>query len=380
MSETIELSALTNEPEGPERPEVLPTPRFFLQVPKQRNRKGWKWIPRAVYFCLLVIAIVLAMVNKEEMEYKLKPRIKACLMLGISLIVAILVNAIKRTLIFFEERRQKEVRYDSSWTNLLAASCSKIHGGIILFFMVLTFLALIPVVYYNYASPWISILSAVGVGPLLVQLLHFDKCSDAEVSAIIEENRKGTGHTLAVDYHHEHLHGWRSTKNGNTFKRYILIPSDCNTMKRLDTVYGPIRYSGGKINCFIGDGPLRQLARYSTYSVDVGENRTRVPNVLLEYAIPLKTLYQMSSCEKYFGFIKENELIYETKMFYGTLKKILSKCQECQQNNVLVPYDPRELEESGLADLLYSLKVSPTEEECEQLSEEEGYGSKVSGL
>ena len=68
-------------------------------------------------------------------------------------------------------------------------------------------------------------------------------------------------------------------------------------------------------------------------------------------------------------------------MFYGTLKQILSKCPECQQNNVLVPYDPRELEESGktLADLLYSLNVSPTEEECGDLSEG-GYGSRASSI
>ena len=330
-------------------------PRFFRYVPHERNKK-WKWFSRAVYFFLTAAAIGLTVGIEEEVEYNLTPRVKASLTLVISLLIAILVNGIKRTLLCFVEIGQMKARYDGNWKNLFAASCSKLHGGIILFFIVLAFLATIPVVYYKHASPWISILSAVGVGPLLIQLFHFDKYSDAEGSAIIEETRKGTGYTLAVDYHIQHLHTHARCSSGANFKRYILIPSDCDIMQNFETVdNGPIRHSENKINFSTANMPLTQFAE-CTYSVDVGdgENLRTVQNVLIEYATPLKTLFNMSKFEKDFGFIKKSEIIYETKMFYGTLKQRLFDCTECKLYNFLVPYDPSELEESGktLADLL----------------------------
>ena len=323
----------------------------FDSVP-QKRKQWWKRFSILFYVFVAVVFIGVIIEKSEEVECKndshgnctgenTQNRLAGLCMLGFSISSAIVTIFVKRTILFLEEiiTGQQTTRYDGNFRKLFKACFGKLHclGLIIVVLLAIVFIS-VPLTKEKCISQWKSILIAIGIAPMFVRLLLLDTFCDVEISTIIEENRKGVGYTLALDYHLRHLHGISTDQNAPR-RHYILVPSDCDTTKALNALDERITTN-----------------EIGLYSFVEGQNSFN--DVSIEYAAPLKTLLQLEKYDTSFGFPNEKEIIYETKMFYGTLKKKLSNCEECREGKiVLVPYDKCQLAEDGekLGDLLFRI-------------------------
>ena len=284
---------------------------------------------------------------------------------------AILGTLLQRLSLVAEECRDthRQNRYGGSWTKMLKACFSGVRWQAVMC-AVMAFVAIICVIFstdedfkHNGFKYFVVILSSIGFGPLVLQLLNLDTLSEVQISTIIENQENcGLGYNLAWFYYFSYLQnklplikrsiqasGWRDRHI--SYKLFILIPHQCDTTKIIEDLDDRFRKEG-VINC-------NELYSVGLYRMQFGNNQSRY--FAMEYASPLRILRDMSIYEPV-SFVPYNKCDEELQMFHQTLADILKTPLklECKNTCELIVFDPSATENgtTELKDCLFSKLLS----------------------
>ena len=388
----------------------------FGLVPEARKSRA-RICSFFVCVLILVIVIILSILMRSELECyerrivngtltetNTRPPVVRCgkrltknyfsaiFQFALSVIGVVLGTLLDRLCLVAEEYWHKNSRHGGNYFKMFKACFGGIQWGAV--FMVFG-LALCLVIAQSllgersvhYGQIAIIILSGLSAGPLILHLLNLDTQSEVQISTLVEKMDKNVARGLAWSYYFGYLKivlpqlqdeitekDWRDKLSSQML--FILIPLDCN-------IFNDIRHADNQIAIekdMVVErrqlrGGLRRPYSNQVYRITGPSNETF--HILLEYASPLATLYDMSLIER-INFITEAEVKNETRLFYSTLKSILDNPpgeHGCKGKCVLVTYDPNFLHEnnSSLSDLLIQhLKtLSKQDGESETISQNE---------
>ncbi|XP_046847582.1 stimulator of interferon genes protein-like isoform X2 [Xenia sp. Carnegie-2017] len=132
---------------------------------------------------------------------------------ALSLFGVVLGTLVDRLSLIGEEYRHREQRYDGSWKKMFKACFSGIHWRPVFLLIMLAAitLSILIIVREKAGKPGfeiqhlVYILSGVGVGPLVMQLLNLNTQSEIHISSILEENETNIANVLAWHYYFNYL-------------------------------------------------------------------------------------------------------------------------------------------------------------------------------
>ena len=261
-----------------------------------------------------------------------------------------------------EERHHLHQRYGGSRTKMIKACFSGIQRNVVISFLIANSLFFALFVLLE-KRPWfevgylVPVLSGIGMGPLIIQLLRPNTHSEVHISTILEEKEMYPAYTLAWSYYFnclkQALPEFRETINRQQFpalydKLLLLIPFNC-TMLNLEEVDRKIERFDIENN------------RFPVYRLAVSENEQKY--FAIQYVDePLNILIEMSNLEIITAVSKQNRE-EQVKLLCRTLFGILKDPpdQNCKGKCMLVPIatELESLQDGGLVKCILDI-VQPS--------------------
>ncbi|XP_065590475.1 stimulator of interferon genes protein [Cyrtonyx montezumae] len=187
---------------------------------------------------------------------------------------------------------------------------------------------------------------------LLVLVLGLQKPSAVEVSELTESSKKNVAHGLAWSYYVGYLKivlprlkecmeeisrdNPMLRAHRDTWKLHILVPLSCDIWDDLEKADSNIQYlTDLPETTLTRAGIKRRVYKHSLYVIRDEDNKPRP--CVLEFASPLQTLYAMSQ-DDCTAFSREQRL-EQARLFYRTLRDILSTSRECAGMYRLIAYE-----------------------------------------
>ena len=369
------MGAITREP-TPEQTTRGSTDMVTINsepVPKKRGK-------RAIYTSLAICAITALLVltfciiNREEDVYYLdkgerntthdfytkkeKLTFPGLFTAALGLFSIVLGTLVDRLSLLVEECRHRRERYDGSWKKMIKACFSGIVWGSVLALLGCTLIIVILLIFFT-DRPWfelnylVYILSGIGVGPLVMQLLNLNTESKVYISTVLEGKEMCVANGLAWSYYFNYLEqalpyfekivNRPEHTNLSCKKLLLLVPHDCN-MEELNKV-------DSQIEKLYKIGNDQDPFRFPVYRLTVNEQDNK--QFAIQYVeAPLKALGDMSLLAG-FNAVKPETCDEEVKLLYRTLSEILAhrKAQRVQKTCMLVPIkaiNPESLQNGGL--------------------------------
>ncbi|XP_043925414.1 stimulator of interferon genes protein [Protopterus annectens] len=197
-------------------------------------------------------------------------------------------------------------------------------------------------------DPWVKVIPNCFFSTFCIAVgIH--GCTPVEMSEICEKNKLNVAHGLAWSYYLGYLklvlpelkktiaafnerHN-NLLKHKAVWKLHILIPLSCEIYDKLHDADNNIMFQENTPELSIDRGGVqKRIYKHSVYQILDEDKRPHY--CILEYATPLRTLFEMSN-ETSAQFSSEQRLS-ETKLFYRTLKEILDNSLECRDNVRLI--------------------------------------------
>ncbi|XP_067038045.1 stimulator of interferon genes protein 2-like [Acropora muricata] len=278
----------------------------------------------------------------------------------------IIGKALQKFYLFCEEVRHIGDRYGGDWWKLLESTFAFSYGNFI-FFLLSLFLLLFArqeecTTFCSERYFWLFWLNS-GWFATLSFIVGCREPSTMEVSQINEKENKNVADGLAWSYYFGYLKlvlpnldkriGKSEEYKSIISKRklYILLPKNCYTYGTIDNADSRVEIAGNledyKVN---RGGILERVYRHTVHRIrrprpDGGEDEPYF--LVLEYAAPLITLYDMSENNE--AGLEAEQRDEQVVLFYRKLTEILDKCQECRNKYELVPFSG---EDNQIADVL----------------------------
>ena len=280
----------------------------FGPISKPRGKTD---VIAAVVFIALSLAAHLVHASGEERKKEIQLLLFGTAFLTLGLVFGELV---RRMCLFFEEIQHKETRYEGSLKNVFKTTFTFRSGRSILVVFVVSVLIVGYSLHENYNTFFRSdylILFTLScfLVPLLLFLSGFRELSIVEVSQINERENKNVADGLAWSYYFGYLklvlpkleqqiaksddYRYKIAKK----KLFILLPKTCYTYDTIDKADPRVKAAGNlpKYETNRG-GILKRSYQHTVHRIEMKrlDGDTEEYHVILEYATPLMSLYDMS--------------------------------------------------------------------------------------
>ena len=266
----------------------------------------------------------------------------------LTMIVSLLGTAlgvlVSRALLAIDERHHVNSRYGGSQCRMFMAcfngiSCSTL---VIVFFLAgLTACVII----YSSRGYWddqtrlfLSFLSGIGTGPLVMHLLHLDTESTVYISTILEKEQVHPAYILAWSYYHTHLKyhidKFRGVIENNGQNGVRLFQNKLLLLMPINFCAGDIdklkTYDESIIKV---DDTSNSYSPFSVWKLEInsGDKRCYAVHYIKE---PLATLIQMRDGPV--KFVTRNNWVEQAELIYHTLSDILQR-YVITENACLIP-------------------------------------------
>ena len=223
-------------------------------------------------------------------------------------------EVVRRACLGIEESRHKQTRYEGSWMKVFNSTFAFKYARTILVVGVASFLIVSFAMYLDcdtFCRAEYAIFFSLNcfLVPQLLFLVGLRELSSVEVSEINERENKNVADGLAWSYYFgylklvlPHLEGqivksehyrYKITKK----KLFILLPKNCFTYATIDEADPRITVAGNLDSYDINRGGiLRRSYKHTVHKIEMPRPDGEVDDyhVVLEYATPLMSLYDMS--------------------------------------------------------------------------------------
>ena len=223
-------------------------------------------------------------------------------------------EVVRRLCLVMEEIQHKQTRYEGSWTRVLYSSFDFRDGPTIVVLGTVSFLVVSVVLYQDWdtfcrAEYAVFFFVNCFVAPQLLFLFGFRDLSRVEVSQVIERENKNVADGLAWSYYFGYLRlvlphlegqiGKSDYKYKIAQKRlFILLPKNCYTYSRISAADPRITYVGNLPSIHINrHGILQRSYKHPVHRIEILHPNGQADeyHVIVEYATPLMSLYDMSA-------------------------------------------------------------------------------------
>ena len=284
--------------------------------PKQRNNGFHPFLKNrgnaahlATFFVVAFSGVILFNVACASVE-QLRSHIFGVALLTLSLELS---EVVRRLCLVIEESRHKQTRYEGSWMRVLYSSFYFRNGRTIVVVGTVSFLVVSVALYLDcdtFCRAEYAVFFFVNcfVAPQLLFLVGLRGLSRVEVSQIIEKENKNVAAGLAWSYYFgylklvlPHLEG-QIGKSDYRYqivqkKLFILLPKNCYTYSRIEDTDPRISYAGSLDSYHFNRGGILQRSyRHPVHRIEMPLPNGEVIeyHVIVEYATPLMSLYDMS--------------------------------------------------------------------------------------
>ena len=222
-------------------------------------------------------------------------------------------EVVRRACLGIEEIRHKQTRYEGSWKKVFNSTFAFNDGLAILVVGVASFLTVSSVLYRDcdtFCRAEYAIFFSLNcfLAPQLLFLVGLRELSNVEVSQINERENKNVADGLAWSYYFgylklvlPHLEGqigksdykYKITKK----KLFILLPKNCYTYDKIVDADSRITVAGNLDSYDINRGGISKRSyKHTVHRIEMPRPDGEVDeyHVVLEYATPLMSLYDMS--------------------------------------------------------------------------------------
>ena len=222
-------------------------------------------------------------------------------------------EVVRRACLGIEEIRHKQTRYEGSWKKVFNSTFAFKDGLAILVVGAASFLTVSSVLYRDcdtFCRAEYAIFFSLNcfLAPQLLFLVGLRELSNVEVSQINERENKNVADGLAWSYYFgylklvlPHLEGqigksdykYKITKK----KLFILLPKNCYTYDKIVDADSRITVAGNLDSYDINRGGiLKRSYKHTVHRIEMPRPDGEVDeyHVVLEYATPLMSLYDMS--------------------------------------------------------------------------------------
>ena len=284
--------------------------------PKQRNngfhpffKKRGNAAHLAAFFVVAFSGVILFNVACAA-EEQLCSHIFGVALLTLSLELS---EVVRRLFLVIEEIQHKQTRYEGSWKRVLYSSFDFRNGGTIVVVGTVSFLVVSVALYLDcdtFCRAEYAIFFFVNcfVAPQLLFLVGLRDLSRVEVSQIMENEDKTVAAGLAWSYYFGYLklvlpHLEEQIEKSDykyqiVEKRlFILLPKNCYTYCSISDVDPRIKYAGNLYSySFNRRGILQRSYEHPVHRIEMPCPGGEVAeyHVVVEYATPLMSLYNMS--------------------------------------------------------------------------------------
>ena len=283
---------------------------FQSLVEKPRGKASFLAALLVVAFCAVVhLKIAHSTGNQQGRdEFVFLLFISALLILSLAV-----GEVVRRACLGIEEIRHKQTRYEGSWKKVFNSTFAFKDGLAILVVGVASFLTVSSVLYRDcdtFCRAEYAIFFSLNcfLAPQLLFLVGLRELSNVEVSQINERENKNVADGLAWSYYFgylklvlPHLEGqigksvykYKITKK----KLFILLPKNCYTYDKIVDADSTITVEGNLDSHDINRGGiLKRSYKHTVHRIDMLRPDGKVDKyyVVLEYATPLMSLYDMS--------------------------------------------------------------------------------------
>ena len=257
------------------------------------------------------MAVVHATADETQSKDKLHFLVFGTALLILSLVLGELV---RRMCLVFEEIQHKQARYEGSWKKVFTSTFSFRYGRSILIVTVVSLLILSYALYEQcdtfYRSDYAILFSLnCFLVPQLLFLAGFRELSIVEVSQINERENKNVADGLAWSYYFGYLklvlpHLEDQIAKTDDFrykisqkKLFILLPKTCFTWDKIVDADPRVKCVGNLKDREINRGGIKKRSyKHTVHLIEMPRPDGKIDkyHVVLEYATPLMSLYDMS--------------------------------------------------------------------------------------
>ena len=222
-------------------------------------------------------------------------------------------EVVRRACLGIEEIRHKQTRYEGSWKKVFNSTFAFKDGLAILVVGVASFLTVSSVLYRDcdtFCRAEYAIFFSLNcfLAPQLLFLVGLRELSSVEVSEINERENKNVADGLAWSYYFGYLKlvlphlegqiGKSDYKYKITMKKlFILLPKNCYTYDKIVDADSRITVAGNLDSYDINRGGISKRSyKHTVHRIEMPRPDGEVDeyHVVLEYATPLMSLYDMS--------------------------------------------------------------------------------------
>ena len=281
--------------------------------PKQRNNGFHPFFKKrgnaaylAAFFVVAFSGVILFNVACAA-EEQLCSHIFGVALLTLSLELS---EVVRRLFLVIEEIQHKQTRYEGSWTRVLYSSFDFRNGRTIVVVGTVSFLVVSVALYLDcdtFCRAEYAVFFFVNcfVAPQLLFLVGLRDPSRVEVSKIIEKENKTVAAGLAWSYYFGYLklvlpHLKEQIERSDykfqieQKKLFILLPKNCYTYSRIEDTDPRIRYAGSLYSYQINRGGTSYRHPVHRIEMPLPNGEVGEYHVIVEYATPLMSLYDMS--------------------------------------------------------------------------------------
>ena len=266
---------------------------------------------------------------------------------GSSFLVILMGEMLKRVCLLSEECRHRHTRYDGSWKKVLKAVFSFKYGKFVVlpssllavFLVVHSLLEHVDFAEYGVRFYMCHLL----IMPLVVYLVGLREPSLVEESQLSERENKNVADGLAWSYYFGYLKivlpelesqinilaEYR--RKIKTRKLFILLPKNCYVRQLIKQADEHVHEDGNLPELTQNQAGIK-MRSYKHTVHKVTEEGGREHYLVVEYATPLKSMYEMT--EK--GVLSREERDQQVMIFIRKLKEILDGDEECQGKYELI--------------------------------------------
>jgi transmembrane protein 173 len=319
----------------------------FGQVYKPRGS-------RSAQACILVLVLYVIFNFFIERRYEnLSPWYFYEFALGVSFLVLLMGEVIRRICLFAEEHRHIDSRYGGSWKKAFQTTFEFNNNKLI---GILTAIALLMVAHiFLSGREWTSFTSHdlyvlfflnVVFIPVFVYVFGLREPLKVEYSQMDEKQNKNLADGLAWSYYFGYLEfilpelttqinlTGRYLDKIKVKKVFIILPQNCQVHDTISDPRGLVHDVGNLEPLKIDRGGIRERRYEHTVYRITDERAGEEHYCIMEYATPLQILHEMSN-DPNAGLSRE-ERDYQVVAFYNKVKEILDRDQKCKGKYELI--------------------------------------------
>jgi len=313
------------------------------------------------------VKVTVAYASQEESKDKIHFLVFGTALLMLSVVFGELM---RRLCLVIEEIRHKRTRYQGSWKKVFNSTLTFRYDRCISVVVVMSLIIVFHALYEHnktfYRSDYAILFSLnCFLVPQLLFLIGFRELSIAEVSQINERENKNVADGLAWSYYFGYLKlvlpklAEQIGKSSLDFrykisdkKLFILLPKTCFTYDRIVDADPRVKCAGNLEEYQVYRVGKKRSYKHTVHRIEMPRPDGRIDeyHVVLEYATPLMSLYDMSRHPE--SGLSRQERDQQVVLFIRKLREILDGCPDCRGKYALVPISG---EKEEIADVLVQM-------------------------